>query len=101
MSETLFSRIIDREIPADIVYEDDDVLVVTDSRHQRAGAVEPEDAVRELAESDSRPALVHCAVGMLVLVYAGSQWLTRSLEELRSLAAGRADQRLHRRRRRP
>ena len=30
MSETLFSKIIDRQIPADIVYEDDDCLCFKD-----------------------------------------------------------------------
>lgn len=30
MSETIFSRIIRREIPADIVYEDDDILAFRD-----------------------------------------------------------------------
>ena len=29
MSDTLFQKIIDRELPADIVYEDDDLLVIT------------------------------------------------------------------------
>jgi len=35
MAETLFSKIINREIPADIVYEDDDLLVV----NKKAGMV--------------------------------------------------------------
>lgn len=30
MSETIFSKIINREIPADILYEDDDVLAFSD-----------------------------------------------------------------------
>lgn len=30
MSETIFSKIISREIPADILYEDDDVLAFSD-----------------------------------------------------------------------
>ncbi|MFT5397504.1 MAG: histidine triad (HIT) family protein [Planctomycetota bacterium] len=30
MAETIFSKIINREIPADIVYEDDDVLAFRD-----------------------------------------------------------------------
>lgn len=34
MSETIFSKIIRREIPADIVYEDDDVLAFTDLNPQ-------------------------------------------------------------------
>ncbi len=36
------------------------------------------------------------SVGLLVLAYAISQWLTRFLGELRALIIGRADQRLHR-----
>ncbi len=36
-------------------------------------------------------------VGFLVVGYVGSQWLTRSLGELRSLVVGRLDQRVHRR----
>lgn len=34
MSDTLFSRIIRREIPADIVYEDDEVLAFRDIQPQ-------------------------------------------------------------------
>lgn len=34
MAETLFSKIIRREIPADIVYEDDDVLAFRDIQPQ-------------------------------------------------------------------
>jgi histidine triad (HIT) family protein len=34
MSETIFSKIIKREIPADIIYEDDDVLAFTDVNPQ-------------------------------------------------------------------
>lgn len=34
MSETLFSKIINREIPADILYEDDDVLAFSDVNPQ-------------------------------------------------------------------
>ena len=34
MAETLFSKIIRREIPADIVYEDDDVLAFRDVNPQ-------------------------------------------------------------------
>lgn len=30
MSDTLFSKIVNREIPADILYEDDDVLAFSD-----------------------------------------------------------------------
>ena len=34
MSETIFSKIIAREIPADIIYEDDDVLAFNDVNPQ-------------------------------------------------------------------
>ena len=34
MSETIFSKIINREIPADILYEDDDVLAFSDVNPQ-------------------------------------------------------------------
>jgi histidine triad (HIT) family protein len=34
MSETIFSRIIKREIPADIVYEDDEILAFRDVNPQ-------------------------------------------------------------------
>lgn len=34
MSETIFSKIINREIPADIVYEDDDVVAFKDINPQ-------------------------------------------------------------------
>lgn len=34
MTDTLFSKIIDREIPADIVYEDDDCLAFRDINPQ-------------------------------------------------------------------
>lgn len=34
MSEDLFLKIIEREVPADIVYEDDDVLAFTDINPQ-------------------------------------------------------------------
>lgn len=34
MSETIFSRIINRELPADIVYEDDEILAFRDINPQ-------------------------------------------------------------------
>lgn len=40
---------------------------------------------------------IYLVVGSLVAAYAGSQWLARSLGEVRSMVVGRADQRLHRR----
>ena len=38
MSETIFDRIIKREIPADIVYEDDQCLAFRDINPPGAGA---------------------------------------------------------------
>ena len=43
------------------------------------------------------PGTWYLAAGFLVAGYAGSQWLARSLGELRAIAVGRADQGLHRR----
>ena len=34
MSETLFTRIINRELPADIVYEDEDIIAIRDINPQ-------------------------------------------------------------------
>ena len=34
MSETIFNKIIDKSIPADILYEDDDVLAFRDINRQ-------------------------------------------------------------------
>jgi histidine triad (HIT) family protein len=69
MAETLFSKIIRREIPADIVYEDDDILAFRDINPQAPVHVLfiPKKAVAtldDLAEGDAE------AVGKLVLAAA-------------------------------
>jgi histidine triad (HIT) family protein len=66
MPETLFSKIIRREIPADIVYEDDDVLAFRDIHPQAPVHVLfiPKKAVAtldDLTDADAE------AVGKLVL----------------------------------
>jgi len=75
MPETLFSKIIRREIPADIVYEDDDILAFRDVNPQAPVHVLfiPKRAVAtldDLTEDDAT------AVGKLVLAathYAKAQ----------------------------
>ena len=75
MAETLFSKIIRREIPADIVYEDDDILAFRDVNPQAPVHVLfiPKKAVAtldDLTEDDA------AAVGKLVLAathYAKAQ----------------------------
>lgn len=51
--------------------------------------------VDSLTEPDAAN-VIFLTVGLLVLAYAGSHWLSRLLGELRTLMIGRADQRLHR-----
>jgi histidine triad (HIT) family protein len=75
MPDTLFSKIIRREIPADIVYEDDDILAFRDIHPQAPVHVLfiPKKAVAtldDLTDADAE------AVGRLVLAatrYAKSQ----------------------------
>jgi len=66
MAETLFSKIIRREIPADIVYEDDDILAFRDINPQAPVHVLfiPKKAVATLDDLVDEDAL---AVGKLVL----------------------------------
>ena len=69
MTDTLFARIIRREIPADIVYEDDDVLAFRDVHPQAPVHVlfVPRTAVATLNELTDADAL---GVGKLVLAAA-------------------------------
>ena len=69
MTDTLFARIIRREIPADIVYEDDDVLAFRDIHPQAPVHVlfVPRTAVATLNELTDADAL---GVGKLVLAAA-------------------------------
>jgi histidine triad (HIT) family protein len=66
MADTLFAKIIRREIPADIVYEDDDVLAFRDIHPQAPMHVLfiPKTAVATLNDLTDADALI---VGKLVL----------------------------------
>ena len=75
MGDTIFSKIIRREIPADIVYEDDDVLAFRDINGQAPTHILfiPRKAVATLNDLDEADALL---IGKLVLAataYAKSQ----------------------------
>ncbi|HEY6984714.1 MAG TPA: histidine triad nucleotide-binding protein [Rhodanobacteraceae bacterium] len=75
MPETIFSKIVRREIPADIVYEDDDILAFRDVNPQAPVHVLfiPKTAAATLDDLTDADALV---VGKLVLAasrYAKSQ----------------------------
>ncbi len=54
MTETIFSKIINREIPADIVYEDDDCLAFRDVNPQAPVhiLVIPKQTISRLIDSD-------------------------------------------------
>ncbi|WP_440222738.1 histidine triad nucleotide-binding protein [Dokdonella sp. MW10] len=75
MSETIFSKIIRREIPAEIVYEDDDILAFRDINGQAPTHVlfipkRPIATLNDLGEDDAN------LVGRLVLAatrYAKAQ----------------------------
>ena len=75
MAETLFAKIIRREIPADIVYEDDDVLAFRDIHPQAPVHVLfiPKSPIATLNDLGDNDAL---AVGKLVIAatrYAKAQ----------------------------
>ena len=58
MADTIFQKIIDREIPADIVYEDDQCLAFRDVSPQAPTHVlvipkKPIESIDQLAEEDS------------------------------------------------
>ena len=71
MADTLFGKIIRREIPADIVYEDDDVLAFRDINPQAPVHVLfiPKRAIATLNDATGRDAEL---LGKLVL--AASAW---------------------------
>jgi len=71
MADTLFGKIIRREIPADIVYEDDDVLAFRDINPQAPVHVLfiPKRAIATLNDATDRDAEL---IGKLVL--AASAW---------------------------
>ena len=54
MSETIFDRVIRKEIPADVVYEDDDVLAFKDINPQAPVhvLVIPKKPIAKLADAD-------------------------------------------------
>ena len=66
MSETLFSKIINREIPADIVYEDNLVLAFRDIAPQAPVhiLVIPKQPIPKLADAESQD---HALMGHLLL----------------------------------
>ncbi len=71
MADTLFGKIIRREIPADIVYEDDDVLAFRDINPQAPVHVLfiPKKPIATLNDAGDEDALL---IGKLVL--AASAW---------------------------
>ncbi len=66
MSETIFTKIINREIPADILYEDDEVLAFTDVSPQAPEhfLVIPKQAIATI--NDIQPEQAHL-IGKMVL----------------------------------
>jgi histidine triad (HIT) family protein len=66
MSETIFSKIIKREIPADIVYEDSDVLAFRDVNPQAPThiLIIPKKSIRTVNDLDAADAAL---VGKMVL----------------------------------
>lgn len=65
--KTLFARIIDREIPADIIYEDDDCLAFNDISPQAPVhvLVIPKQPIRSIADLDDDDAAL---AGHLIIV---------------------------------
>ncbi|MGJ3246597.1 MAG: histidine triad nucleotide-binding protein [Elainellaceae cyanobacterium] len=65
-SETIFSKIIRREIPADIVYEDDLCLAFNDINPQAPThiLVIPKQAIAQLSDTESKD---HALMGHLLL----------------------------------
>lgn len=66
MSKTIFQRIADRELPADIVYEDDAVLAFRDIRPQAPThiLITPKQPIARLAEARAEDAVL---LGRLLL----------------------------------
>ncbi len=67
MSETIFTKIINREIPADILYEDDEVLAFSDVNPQAPVhfLVIPKQAIATI--NDIQPEQAHL-IGKMVLI---------------------------------
>jgi histidine triad (HIT) family protein len=66
MTETIFSKIINREIPADIVYEDDDVLAFRDIAPQAPVHILVIPKVQIATTNDIQPAQAEL-IGNMVL----------------------------------
>ncbi|GAA5133576.1 histidine triad nucleotide-binding protein [Alloalcanivorax gelatiniphagus] len=81
MSETIFSKIIDREIPADIVYEDDQCLAFRDINPQAPVhfLVIPRKPIAKLSDADEGDKDL---LGHLLLV-AGQVAREQGLEDFR------------------
>lgn len=81
MSETIFSRIIDREIPADIVYEDDQCLAFRDANPQAPThiLVIPRKPIARLSDAEKED---EALVGHLFLV-ANQVAAAEGLEDFR------------------
>ena len=60
MEPTLFEKIINREIPADIIYEDDKCIVINDIAPQAPThlLIIPKKAIKMISKSDDGDALV-------------------------------------------
>ena len=60
MEPTLFEKIISREIPADIIYEDDTCIVINDIATQAPThlLIIPKKAIKMISKSDDSDALV-------------------------------------------
>jgi histidine triad (HIT) family protein len=67
MTETIFSKIISREVPADIVYEDDDILAFRDISPQAPVHILVIPKVKIATVNDIQPAQAEL-IGKMVLV---------------------------------
>lgn len=81
MSDTIFSRIIDREIPADIIYEDEQALAFRDVSPQAPVhfLVIPKKAIAKLSDATAED---QSLLGHLLLV-AGKVAAQEGLEDFR------------------
>jgi|TARA_B110000211_G_C14047109_1_gene539512 histidine triad (HIT) family protein len=66
MTETIFSKIINREVPADIVYEDDDILAFRDISPQAPVHILVIPKVKIATVNDIQPAQAEL-IGKMVL----------------------------------
>ncbi|MHA6203199.1 histidine triad nucleotide-binding protein [Dyella soli] len=77
MGDTIFGKIIRREIPADIVYEDDDVLAFRDLNPQAPVHVlfVPKQAIATLDDATAADAVLLGKLLLAAAAYARSQGL--------------------------